>query len=62
LATREEEAALFELGYRQSVEGTAWVTQFAPDDAEEILERIRDPASGFDVQESHRNILKRGAD
>jgi hypothetical protein len=58
----EEEAALFELGYRQSVEGTAWVTQFAPDDAEEILERIRDPASGFDVQESHRNMLKRRAD
>jgi len=58
----EEEAALFELGYRQSVEGTAWVTQFAPDDAEEILERIRDPASGFDIQESHRNMLKRRAD
>ena len=58
----EEEAALFELGFRQSVEGTAWVTQFAPDDAEEILQRIRDPASGFDVQESHRNMLKRGAD
>jgi len=58
----EEEAALFELGYRQSVEGAAWITQFAPDDAEEILELIRDPASRFDVQDSHRNMLKRGAD
>jgi hypothetical protein len=58
----EEEAALFELGYRQSVEGIAWVTQFAPDDAEEILQLIRDPASKFDVQESHRMMLRRGTD
>jgi len=57
----EEEAALFELGYRQSVEGTAWVTQLAPDNAEEILERILDPASRFDIQDTHRNLLKRGA-
>jgi hypothetical protein len=58
----EEETALFELGYRQSIERTAWVTQFAPDDAEEILQLIRDPASKFDLQESQRNLLKRGAD
>jgi hypothetical protein len=57
----EEEAALFELGYRQSVEGTAWVTQHAPDSAEEILERILAPASRFDVQDTHRNLLKRDA-
>jgi hypothetical protein len=58
----EEEAALFELGYRQSIEGTAWVTQLAPDNAEEILQLIRDPASKFDMQESHRMRLKRGTD
>jgi len=58
----EEEAALFELGYRQSVEGTAWVTQRAPDSNEELLERILDPTSSFDVQERHRILLKRGAD
>jgi hypothetical protein len=58
----EEEAALFELGYRQSVEATAWVTQRAPDTNEELLERILDPASSFDVQERHRIVLKRGAD
>jgi hypothetical protein len=57
----EEEAALFELGYRQSVEGTAWATQHAPDSAEEILERILEPASRFDAQDSHRNLLKRDA-
>jgi hypothetical protein len=58
----EEEAALFELGYQQSVEGTAWVTQVAPDSAEEVLELIREPASKFDLNEIHRNRLKRGAD
>ena len=57
----EEETALFELGYRQSVEGTAWITQFAPDSTEEILERILDPAKRFDIQDSHRIMLKRGA-
>ena len=58
----EEEAALFKLGYRQSVEGTAWVTQRAPDSNEELLERILDPTSSFDMQERHRIVLKRGAD
>jgi len=58
----EEEATLFELGYRQSVEGTAWVTQRAPDSNEELLERILDPTSSFDMQERHRIVLKRGAD
>jgi hypothetical protein len=58
----EEEAALYELGYRQSVGGTAWVTQRAPDSNEELLERILDPTSSFDVQERHRILLKRGAD
>jgi hypothetical protein len=58
----EEEAALYELGYQQSIEGTAWVTQVAPDSAEEVLKLIRDPASKFDLNEMHRNRLKRGAD
>ena len=56
----EEEAALFELGYRQSVEGTAWATQLAPDDAEEILDLIRDPVTSFDIPERYRILLKRG--
>ena len=57
----EEEAALFELGYRHAVEGNAWVTQRAPATREEVLERILEPASKFDVQDSHRIMLKRGA-
>ena len=57
----EEEAALFELGYRQSIAGTAWATQLAPDSTEKILERIRDPASRFDIQDKYRKLLKRGA-
>ena len=55
----EEEAALFDLGYRQSVEGTAWVTWYAPETAEEILKLILEPATRFDIQDSHRNLLKR---
>jgi hypothetical protein len=58
----EEEAALYELGYQQSIEGTAWVTQVAPDSAEEVLKLIRDPASKFDLNETHRNRLKRAAE
>jgi hypothetical protein len=57
----EEAAALFELGYRQSVEGTAWATQLAPDDAEDILDLIRDPVTSFDIPERYRILLKRGA-
>ena len=57
----EEEAALFDLGFRQSVEGTAWATQLAPGSTEEVLERILDPTSKFDLHESARNLLKRGA-
>jgi predicted acylesterase/phospholipase RssA len=58
----EEEAALFELGYRQSLDGAAWVTQRAPDSTEELLQRVLDPASRFDFQERARLLLKRGAD
>jgi len=47
----EEEAALFELGYRQSLDGTAWVTQRAPTSNEELLQLILDPATRFDIQE-----------
>ena len=36
--------------------------QVPPDSAEEVLKLIRDPASKFDLNEMHRNRLKRGAD
>ena len=56
----EEEAALFELGYRQSLDGAAWVTQRAPDTTEELLQRILDPASRFDFQERARLLICNG--
>jgi predicted acylesterase/phospholipase RssA len=58
----EEEVALFELGYRQSLDGTAWATQLAPESTELLLERILDPASRFDIQDRVRLTFKRGAD
>ena len=45
----EEQAALFELGYQQALDGTAWVTQPAPTSTEELIQRIVDPASSFDT-------------
>ncbi len=56
----EESIELFELGYRQSIEGRAWATQLAPRTREEMLERIRHPASKFDVQDRHRSMMDRG--
>ncbi len=55
----EEEKALFELGYEQALRGSAWVTQRAPETTEEVIERIADPVSAFDVQDRHRTMLKR---
>jgi hypothetical protein len=43
-----EETALFELGYQQALDGTAWATQLAPASNEELLKLIVDPASSFD--------------
>lgn len=45
----EEQAALFDLGYQQALNGTAWVTQHAPTNTEELIQRIVDPASSFDI-------------
>jgi len=47
----EEQTALYELGYRQALDGTAWATQYAPTNTEELIRLIADPASKFD---SHR--------
>jgi hypothetical protein len=47
----EEQSRLFELGYRQAIEGTAWATQLAPTSNEEILKLVMDPASRFDNAE-----------
>ena len=55
----EEEKALFDLGYRQAVSGSAWATQHAPETVEEIIEIIADPAAVFDPQDRHRLILQR---
>ena len=44
----EEQAVLFELGYQQALDGTAWATQYAPTSTEELIQRIVDPASSFD--------------
>jgi len=46
-----EGAALFELGYQQALDGTAWATQLAPTSDEELLKLIVDPASAFDSHE-----------
>jgi len=44
----EEQTALFELGYQQALDGTAWATQLAPSNTEELIQLITDPASTFD--------------
>jgi len=44
----EEQTALFERGYQQALEGTAWATQRAPASTDELIQRIADPASTFD--------------
>jgi hypothetical protein len=44
----QEQTALFELGYQQSLSGTAWVTQLAPTSTEELIQLIVNPTSSFD--------------
>jgi hypothetical protein len=44
----EEQTALFELGYKQALDGTAWATQLAPTNNEELMRRITAPAYRFD--------------
>lgn len=47
----EEQSRLFELGYRQAIEGTAWATQLAPSSTEALLKLVMDPASRFGMEE-----------
>ena len=47
----KEQTNLFELGYQQSLDGTAWATQRAPSSDEELLKLIVDPSSSFDGHE-----------
>ena len=47
----QEQTSLFELGYQQALDGTAWATQRAPSSDEELLKLIVDPASMFDSRE-----------
>ena len=46
-----EQIALYDRGYQQALEGTAWATQYAPASTEELIELIADPASTFDRHE-----------
>jgi hypothetical protein len=46
-----EQNALFDLGYQQAINGTAWGTQRAPAQTEEILQLIADQALLFDRHE-----------
>ncbi len=46
-----EQTALFELGYQQALNGSAWATARAPASTEELLKLIADPASTFDRNE-----------
>jgi hypothetical protein len=46
-----EQTALFERGYQQALEGTAWATQLAPTSTEELIQNIVEPASSFDHNE-----------
>ena len=39
---------LFDLGYEQALNGTAWATQRAPANTDELIQRVLDPASRFD--------------
>lgn len=45
----EEQAELFKVGYKQGLDGTAWATQRAPANKEELYKRIVDPTSKFDT-------------
>jgi len=47
----EEQNALFDLGYQQALDGTAWATQRAPTSTEELIQIIVEPASSFDRNE-----------
>ncbi len=40
-----------EIGYQQSLDGTAWATQRAPSGTDELVELIVDPASRFNSYE-----------
>ena len=44
----QEQTALFDLGYQQSLSGTAWATQLAPTNTEELIQLIVNPTSSFD--------------
>ncbi len=44
----QEQTALFDLGYQQSLSGTAWATQLAPTSTEELIQLIVNPTSSFD--------------
>jgi hypothetical protein len=47
----EEQNTLFEFGYQQALDGTAWATQRAPTSTEELIQIIVEPASSFDHNE-----------
>ena len=46
-----EQTELFNLGYQQTLDGTAWATQAAPATTDELIQLIADPASTFDSYE-----------
>jgi hypothetical protein len=55
----EEQSALFDLGYQQAINGTAWAIQRAPADTSELLLLISDQTARFDSHEMPA-WLKRG--
>ena len=44
----EEQAKLFDFGYQQALDGTAWFTSRAPTSDEEMIQRIVEPTSIFE--------------
>jgi hypothetical protein len=56
----EEQAALFERGYQQALNGKAWATQYPPASDQELIRRIIDTSSRFDGYEPP-DWLKRDA-
>jgi len=46
-----EQTALFERGYQQALDGTAWATQLAPTNTDELIQNIMEPAASFDHNE-----------
>ena len=44
----QEQTVLFDLGYQQSLSRTAWATQLAPTNTEELIQLIVNPTSSFD--------------